>query len=83
VAICLGLVVAGYWGLARDGRQPAWHHHLARPLAASAVMVPTCLVLLQWHVLAAVAGGAVAYVGALAAFGGLRRSELRLLLAKD
>ena len=35
-----GLVVAGYGCLAREGRQPAWHHHLARPLVASLVMVP-------------------------------------------
>ena len=43
--IALGLVVAGYSCLAREGRQPAWHHHLGRPLAASLVMVPVCLVL--------------------------------------
>ena len=62
VVIALSLVVAGYGCLAREGRQPAWHHHLARPMAASAVMVPACLVLLRWHVLAAVVGGAMAYL---------------------
>ena len=31
----LALVLTGYGCLAREGRQPAWHHHLARPLAAS------------------------------------------------
>ena len=55
--IALGLVVAGYGCLAREGRQPAWHHHLGRPLAASLVMVPVCLLLVQWHVLAASSGG--------------------------
>ena len=84
VAIALSLVVAGYGCLAREGRQPAWHHHLARPIAASAVMVPVCLILLRWHVLAGqVLGGALAYLVALAAFGGLRRSELRIVLGRD
>ena len=71
--IALGLVVAGYGCLAREGRQPAWHHHLGRPLAASLVMVPVCLLLAQWHVLAAVTGGAVTYAVTLTALGGLRR----------
>ena len=83
ILIALVLVVAGYGCLAREGRQPAWHHHLARPIAASAVMVPVCLILLRWHVLAAVLGGAVAYIMALAAFGGLRLSELRVVLGRD
>ena len=52
----LGLVLAGYGSLAREGRQPAWHHHLGRPLAASLVMVPVCLVLQHWHVMLAVSG---------------------------
>ena len=51
----LGLVLAGYGCLAREGRQPAWHHHLARPLAASLAMVPVCLALAA---LACAAGGA-------------------------
>ncbi len=67
----LGLVVAGYASLAREGRQPAWHHHLGRPVAASLVMVPVCLVLVRFHVLAAVGGGGVAYVVAWLAFGGI------------
>jgi O-antigen/teichoic acid export membrane protein len=83
VAIALSLVVAGYSCLAREHRQPAWHHHLARPIAASSVMVPVCLLLLRWHVLAAVLGGALAYVIALAALGGLRRSELRIILSGE
>ncbi len=83
VAIALGLVIAGHGRLAREGRQPAWHHHLARPLAASAVMVPACLILLRWHILASVIGGAMAYTVALAAFGGLRWSELRIVIGRD
>ncbi len=82
VAIALSLVLAGYGCLAREDRHPAWHHHLSRPLAASIVMVPVCLILLRWHVLAAVIGGAVAYVIALAALGGLRRSHLAILLSR-
>jgi O-antigen/teichoic acid export membrane protein len=79
VAIALSLVVAGYGCLAREGRQPAWHHHLLRPMAASMIMVPACLILLRWHVLAAVIGGVLAYAIALAALGGLKRSHLAIL----
>ena len=70
------LVLAGYGCLAREGRQPAWHHHLARPLAASAVMVPVCLILVRWHVLLAVLGGAVTYCLVLICLGGLGRTRL-------
>ena len=72
----LGLVLAGYGSLAREGRQPAWHHHLARPLAASLVMVPVCLVLQRWHVLLAVLGGALTYGVVLLSLGGLHRTRL-------
>src|SRR5262249_50902188 len=34
VLVAFGLVLAGYACLAQEGRQPAWHHHLWRPLAA-------------------------------------------------
>ena len=83
VAIALSLVVAGYGCLAREHRQPAWHHHLSRPLAASVVMVPVCLILLRWHVLAAVIGGATSYLIALGALGGLRRSDLAIMLSRN
>ncbi len=46
-------------------------------------MIPVCLILLRWHVLAAVIGGAMAYTVALAAIGGLRWSELRIVLGRD
>src|SRR5205823_10976749 len=77
--IGLALVAAGYGLLAREGRQPAWHHHLARPLAAALAMVPVCLLLERWHVLAAVAGGAVTYLLVLSALGGLRKDDLRAI----
>ena len=83
VAIALSLVVAGYGCLAREHRQPAWHHHLSRPIAASVVMVPVCLILLRWHVLAAVIGGATSYLIALAALGGLRRSDLAIMFSRN
>ncbi len=76
------LLLAGYACLAREGRQPAWHHHLGRPLTASAAMVAVCLILVRWHVLAAVAGGALTYVLALIALGGLRRDDLRAVLSR-
>lgn len=72
----LGLVVAGYGCLAREGRQPAWHHHLARPLIASMVMVPVCLALQRFHVLLAVGGGALTYVAMWLALGGQRHTRL-------
>jgi O-antigen/teichoic acid export membrane protein len=83
VLIGLALVAAGYWRLACEGRQPAWHHHLGRPLAASLMMVPACLLLERWHVAAAVAGGAFVYFLVLAVIGGLRPSELRAILCRS
>jgi O-antigen/teichoic acid export membrane protein len=80
--IGLVLVAAGHWRLAREGRQPAWHHHLARPLAASSVMVPACLAFQGRHVLLAVVVGAAVYFLALAALGGLRRDDLRTILGR-
>jgi hypothetical protein len=73
-------VTAGHWRLACEGRQPAWHHHLARPLLASAVMAPVCLLLARHHLGAAVAGGAGVYGLSLVAFGGVRVGEIRTLL---
>jgi O-antigen/teichoic acid export membrane protein len=76
ILLGLGLVLAGYGCLAREGRQPAWHHHLARPLAASAAMVPVCLILVRWHVLLAVLGGALTYCLVLICLGGMARTRL-------
>jgi hypothetical protein len=45
-------------------------------------MIPACLVLQHQHVLLAVAGGALTYLGALAALGGLRREDLRTILGR-
>jgi O-antigen/teichoic acid export membrane protein len=71
----LGLVLAGYASLLREGRQPVWHHHLARPLAASLAMIPACLYLVRWHVLLAVLGGAIVYGVILLSLGGLRQTR--------
>jgi O-antigen/teichoic acid export membrane protein len=76
------LAAAGYWKLSREGRSPAWHHHLARPMLASAAMVPACLALRGTHVLAAVIGGGAVYLLALAALGGIRRDDLRTILGR-
>lgn len=80
--IGLSLVLAGYMLLAREERQPEWHHHLGRPLAASAVMVPVCLYLARWHVLAGVGGGALTYLATLWLIGGLRPEELRAIVSR-
>jgi O-antigen/teichoic acid export membrane protein len=82
IVIGLALVGAGYWRLARERRQPAWHHHLGLPLLASAAMIPACLALRHTHVLIAVLGGALAYLLALAALGGLRRQDIEALLGR-
>jgi O-antigen/teichoic acid export membrane protein len=72
----LGLVLAGYSCLAREGRQPAWHHHLFRPVLASLAMIPVCVALKPHHVLFAVAGGAITYITVWVALGGLRHTQL-------
>jgi O-antigen/teichoic acid export membrane protein len=82
LVIGLSLVVAGYVLLAREGREPEWHHHLGRPLAASFAMVPVCLSLARWHVLVGVAGGALAYLATLWLIGGLRPDDLRAILSR-
>jgi O-antigen/teichoic acid export membrane protein len=78
ILVGLGLVVAGYGCLAREGRQPAWHHHLARPLAASAAMVPVCLYLKHhhYHVAIAVVAGALTYIVTWLAIGGRGHTRL-------
>lgn len=78
--VALGLLAAGYRRLAAEGRQPRWHHHLGRPLLACAVMIPACLALARWHVLAGILGGGVTYLAALTALGGLRRDDFRVIL---
>lgn len=80
VLIALALTAAGYRGLAREGRQPAWHHHLGRPLLACLAMTPFCLVLRHGHVVAAVLVGALVYGATLLALGGLRREDFRTLV---
>jgi len=72
----LGLVLTGYGCLAREGRQPAWHHHLGRPILASLAMIPVCLALKPYHVLLAVLGGAITYIAVWVALGGLRHTQL-------
>jgi O-antigen/teichoic acid export membrane protein len=72
----LALVLAGHRCLAREGRQPAWHHHLGRPVLASLAMIPVCLALKQHHVLLAVLGGAVTYVAVWLLLRGLSKTHL-------
>lgn len=81
--VALGLLGAGYYRLACEGRQPSWHHHLGRPLLAALAMVPVCLALKPVHVLAAVGGGALTYLAALTALGGLRASDFRTILRDE
>ena len=71
----LALVVAGYGmpGPRRTAAGLASSPGAAR-LAASLAMVPVCLALKQYHVLLAVLGGAVTYVGVWLALGGLRHT---------
>lgn len=78
--VAFSLALLGYRSLAREGRQPAWHHHLGRPLIASLAMVPVCLALQRVHVLAAILGGTLTYAITLNAIGGLRRDDLATLI---
>lgn len=78
--IGLTLALTGYGCLARERRQPAWHHHLARPVLSSLLMIPVCLSLLQLHVMASVIGGVFSYLGAMILLGGLKRSDLEFFL---
>ncbi len=73
VAVAAILVGAGYTCLAREGRQPAWHHHLAQaPSSHRWRWSPSAWLLLPVHLLAAVGGGALAYARGA---GGDRRLE--------
>lgn len=68
----LGLVlaVAGFLCLAREGQAPAPHHHVVRPLIASAAMLPVCLAMGERSVPVVVLAGGTVYVVVLAAIGG-------------
>ena len=66
-----------------DRRALAELRRVLRPDGWGIVMVPVCLLLQRWHVLAAVAGGAATYALALAALGGLHQEELRAILRRD
>ena len=75
-----GLLAAGYGCLAREGRQPPWHHHLMKPALACLVMTFACLALERISVPLAVVGGALVYFATLALIGGIPRFELASLL---
>ena len=72
LVIGAGVAAAGYVFLSREGRAPAVHHHLGRPLLACLVMAPVALLAARTHALAAVVAGALAYAGTLYALGGFR-----------
>jgi O-antigen/teichoic acid export membrane protein len=78
----LALLVAGYLRLAREERAPAWHHHIGRPLVGSAMMVPVCLLLSQWSVVLAIAGGAAVYVGMIVLLNGIAPDEVRAIVRR-
>ena len=75
----LALVYAGHRRLAKEGRQPAWHHHLAKPLLASVPMVLICLTLRDGFLPMTIVAGGSAYLITLAALGGLRRADIKIL----
>ena len=69
--VAMGLVSAGYFSLAKEGRAPAFHHHIGLPLLASLGMIPVCLLGLRIHVVLAVAVGGIVYLAILKCLGGL------------
>jgi O-antigen/teichoic acid export membrane protein len=72
LGLAIVLVCAGYLCLAREGRAPAGHHHIVRPLISSLAMVPFCLWLKDFNVLLAVAVGAAVYLLVMTLVGGFR-----------
>ncbi len=78
LVVGLGLVAAGYYCLSQGPCRPAADHHLARPLIASAVMVPVCLLAMRWNVVAAVIAGACTYLSVMKVIGGLDFPSLNL-----
>ena len=82
LVVGLGLVVAGWLRLAREGRAPAWHHHLAKPFLASFAMAPACWLLRDAMIAVPVAAGGIVYIAALAALGGLKREDFQAVLGK-
>lgn len=79
VLVAAGLAVAGYVRLAREGRQPSWHHHALRPFLAAAVMVLVCRGLRTAPLGMAIGAGAVSYGLALALLGGLEGQDFQAL----
>lgn len=82
VIVGLGLLWAGHRSLALEKRAPVWHQHVGRPLLASAMMVPVCLLLSQLSVVLAIAGGASVYIGMIIVLNGLEPNDLRVLLRR-
>jgi O-antigen/teichoic acid export membrane protein len=82
VITALLLAWTGYQRLRWEGRQPAWHHQLAKPVLAALAMTLACLSLVRWHVALAIAGGGLVYLTVIFALGGLRREELLALLGQ-
>jgi O-antigen/teichoic acid export membrane protein len=83
-SIVTGLVLAavGYARLCCEGRQPAWHHELGRPLLSALLMAGPCLLLARVHVVAAVLGGAFVYIVVAFALGPLKIRHLKTALRK-
>ena len=71
----LGLVLAGYGCLAREGGSRPGTITWPGPVIASLAMVPVCLALKHYHVLLAVLGGALTYIAVWLALGGLRHTR--------
>ena len=82
VLTALALSVAGYVCLAREGRNPKWHHHVIRPLVASAAMAFACMALKDVHVVLTIVAGAFVYLTTLWAIGGISRSDIHALLSR-
>jgi O-antigen/teichoic acid export membrane protein len=67
--IGLVLAVAGYACLVGERRAPTTLRQLLKPMLGATVMVPFCLWLERFHVVAAILGGAVVYLAVILALG--------------
>ncbi|MDX2036078.1 MAG: oligosaccharide flippase family protein [Isosphaeraceae bacterium] len=80
VVVSAGLLAAAYARLAAERRAPAWHHHVARPLAACAAMSAAAIPIARWSPAAAIVAGGVVYIVALFVTGAIDPVEIRALL---
>ncbi|MFO0911293.1 MAG: oligosaccharide flippase family protein, partial [Isosphaeraceae bacterium] len=72
MATALILVLAGYACMAREGRAPAWHHHVLIPFVSALAMIPICRWAQERSLVIAIGGSAAVYAILIVLLGGFR-----------